>query len=98
MTINGKIKVIDKDISDFSVDRTKRDWREIKIDWTMTNNLLIEETLDELIKGMEIDKSTFYKSYKALPLAIYIEIESYQFQNLHCTKVYVPKHVSLPLS
>jgi hypothetical protein len=76
MTINGKIKVIDKDISDFSVDRTKkRDWREIKIDWTMTNNLLIEETLDELIKGMEIDKSTFYKSYKALPLAIYIEIE-----------------------
>jgi hypothetical protein len=41
----------------------------------MTNNLLIEETLDELIKGMEIDKSTFYKSYKALPLAIYIEIE-----------------------
>jgi hypothetical protein len=73
-TINGKIKVIDKDISDFSVDRTKRDWREIKIDWTMTNNLLIEET-DELIKGMEIDKSTFYKSYKALPLAIYIEIE-----------------------
>jgi hypothetical protein len=25
MTINGKIKVIDKDISDFSVDRTKRD-------------------------------------------------------------------------
>jgi hypothetical protein len=31
----------------------------------MTNNLLIEETLDELIKGMEIDKSTFYKSYKA---------------------------------
>jgi hypothetical protein len=62
----------------------------------MTNNLLIEETLDELIKGMEIDKSTFYKSYKALPLAIYIEIERYQFQNLHCTKVYVPKHVSLP--
>jgi hypothetical protein len=28
MTINGKIKVIDKDISDFSVDRTKRDWRD----------------------------------------------------------------------
>jgi hypothetical protein len=26
-------------------------------------------------QGMEIDKSTFYKSYKALPLAIYIEIE-----------------------
>jgi hypothetical protein len=24
MTINGKIKVIDKDISDFSVDRTKK--------------------------------------------------------------------------
>jgi hypothetical protein len=41
----------------------------------MTNNLLIEETLDELIKGMEIDKLMFYKSYKALPLAIYIEIE-----------------------
>jgi hypothetical protein len=61
----------------------------------MTNNLLIEETLDELIKGMEIDKSTFYKSYKALPLAIYIEIERL-IQNLHCTKVYVPKHVSLP--
>jgi hypothetical protein len=75
MTINGKIKVIDKDISDFSVDRTKKEIGEIKIDWTMTNNLLIEETLDELIKGMEIDKSTFYKSYKALPLAIYIEIE-----------------------
>jgi predicted ATP-binding protein involved in virulence len=71
MTINGKIKVIDKDISDFSVDRTRKK-REIKID--MTNNLLIEETLDEF-KGMEIDKSTFYKSYKALPLAIYIEIE-----------------------
>jgi hypothetical protein len=66
MTINGKIKVIDKDISDFSVDRTKKEIGEIKIDWTMTNNLLIEETLDELIKGMEIDKSTFYKSYKAL--------------------------------
>jgi hypothetical protein len=74
MTINGKIKVIDKDISDFSVDREKKEIGEIKIDWTMTNNLLIEE-LDELIKGMEIDKSTFYKSYKALPLAIYIEIE-----------------------
>jgi hypothetical protein len=41
----------------------------------MTNNLLIEETLDELIQGMELDKFTFYKSYKALPLAIYIEIE-----------------------
>jgi hypothetical protein len=64
MTINGKIKVIDKDISDFSVDRTKKEIGEIKIDWTMTNNLLIEETLDRLIKGMEIDKSTFYKSYK----------------------------------
>jgi predicted ATP-binding protein involved in virulence len=50
----------------------------------MTNNLLIEETLDELIKGMEIDKSTFYKSYKALPLAIYIEIERLSVQNLHC--------------
>jgi hypothetical protein len=25
MTINGKIKVIDKDISDFSVDRTKKE-------------------------------------------------------------------------
>jgi hypothetical protein len=93
MTIK-KIKVIDKDISDFSVDRTKKEIGEIKIDWTMTNNLLIEETLDELIKGMEIDKSTFYKSYKALPLAIYIE--NRRFQNLHCTKVYVPKHVSLP--
>jgi hypothetical protein len=32
----------------------------------MTNKLLIEETLDELIKGMEIDKSTFYKSYNFL--------------------------------
>jgi hypothetical protein len=32
MTINGKIKVIDKDISDFSVDRTKkRDWRRLKL-------------------------------------------------------------------
>jgi hypothetical protein len=51
MTINGKIKVIDKDISDFSVDRTKKEIGEIKIDWTMTNNLLIEETLDELIRG-----------------------------------------------
>jgi hypothetical protein len=60
----------------------------------MTNNLLIEETLDELIKGMEIDKS-IYKSYKALPLAIHRN-RGYQFQNLHCTKVYVPKHVSLP--
>jgi hypothetical protein len=45
MTIK-KIKVIDKDISDFSVDRTKKEIGEIKIDWTMTNNLLIEETLD----------------------------------------------------
>jgi hypothetical protein len=34
MTINGKIKVIDKDISDFSVDRTKKEIGEIKIDWT----------------------------------------------------------------
>jgi hypothetical protein len=60
----------------------------------MTNNLLIE-TLDELIKGMEIDKSTFYKSYKALPLAIYIEIEAISFK-ICIVKVYVPKHVSLP--
>jgi hypothetical protein len=51
MTINEKIKVIDKDISDFSVDRTKRDWREIKIDWTMTNNLLIEETPRRIDQG-----------------------------------------------
>jgi hypothetical protein len=28
MTINGKIKVIDKDISDFSVDRTKKEIRD----------------------------------------------------------------------
>jgi hypothetical protein len=60
MTINGKIKVIDKDISDFSVDRTKkRDWREIKIDWTMTNNLLIEETLDELIRAWKSTNPRF---------------------------------------
>jgi hypothetical protein len=39
----------------------------------MTNNLLIEDPSTK-IKGMEIDKSTFYKSYKALPL-VYIEIE-----------------------
>jgi hypothetical protein len=62
----------------------------------MTNNLLIEETLDELIKGMEIDKSTFYKSYKALPLAIYIEIERLSVSKSALYKVYVPKHVSLP--
>jgi hypothetical protein len=61
----------------------------------MTNNLLIEETLDELIKG-EIDKSTFYKSYKALPLAIYIEIERLSVSKSALYKVYVPKHVSLP--
>jgi hypothetical protein len=61
----------------------------------MTNNLLIEETLDELIKGMEIDKSTFYKSYK-LPLAIYIEIERLSVSKSALYKVYVPKHVSLP--
>jgi hypothetical protein len=46
----------------------------------MTNNLLIEETLDELIKGMEIDKSTFYKSYKALPLAIHRNREAISFK------------------
>jgi hypothetical protein len=79
MTINGKIKVIDKDISDFSVDRTKKEIGEIKIDWTMTNNLLIEETLDELIKGMEIDKSVLQILQSTL--AIYIEIRGYQFQN-----------------
>jgi hypothetical protein len=45
----------------------------------MTNNLL-EETLDELIKGMEIDKSTFYKSYKALPLAIHRNREAISFK------------------
>jgi hypothetical protein len=28
----------------------------------MTDNILIEETLDELIRGMKVDKSTFYKS------------------------------------
>jgi predicted transcriptional regulator len=60
------------------------------------DNLLIEETLDELIKGMEIDKSTFYKSYKALPLAIYIEIERLSVSKSALYKVYVPKHVSLP--
>jgi hypothetical protein len=59
MTINGKIKVIDKDISDFSVDRTKKEIGEIKIDWTMTNNLLIEETLDRLIKGMKSTNPRF---------------------------------------
>jgi hypothetical protein len=56
MTINGKIKVIDKDLRLLSSGQKRL---KIKIDWTMTNNLLIEETLDELIKGMEIDKSTF---------------------------------------
>jgi hypothetical protein len=61
----------------------------------MTNNLLIEETLDELIKGMEIDKSTFYKSYST-SFSHTSKSRGYQFQNLHCTKVYVPKHVSLP--
>jgi hypothetical protein len=44
MTINGK-KEYEK-ISQTSVDRTKKRLA-IKIDWTMTNNLLIEETLDE---------------------------------------------------
>jgi hypothetical protein len=43
MTTLKKLKLLIK-ISQTSVDRTKRDWREIKIDWTMTNNLLIEET------------------------------------------------------
>jgi hypothetical protein len=88
MTINGKIKVIDKDISDFSVDRTKKEIGEIKIDWTMTNNLLIEETLDELIKGMEIDKSTFYKQSTSF---------SHIHRNREVTKsacVYVPSIVA----
>jgi hypothetical protein len=31
MTINGKIKVIDKDISDFSVDRTKKRLERLKL-------------------------------------------------------------------
>jgi hypothetical protein len=65
MTINGKIKVIDKDISDFSVDRTKKEIGEIKIGWTMTNNLLIEGDPRQIDQGHEIDKSTFYKSYKS---------------------------------
>jgi hypothetical protein len=45
----------------------------------MTNNLLIEETR-RIDQGMEIDKSTFYKSYKALPLAIHRNREAISFK------------------
>lgn len=41
----------------------------------MIDNNLVEETLDELIQGMEKDEATFFKSYKALPFALYVEIE-----------------------
>jgi hypothetical protein len=40
----------------------------------MTNNLLIEETLDELIKAWKSTNPRF-TNLTALPLAIYIEIE-----------------------
>jgi hypothetical protein len=57
----------------------------------MTNNLLIE-TLDELIKAWKSTNPRFTNLTKALTS----KSRGYQFQNLHCTKVYVPKHVSLP--
>lgn len=41
----------------------------------MTENSLVEETLDKLIQVMEEDESVFFKSYKALPFALYAEIE-----------------------
>jgi hypothetical protein len=91
--LTEKIKVIDKDISDFSVDRTKRDW-EIKIDWTMTNNLL-EETLDELIKAwnrqihvLQILQSTSFSH-------IHRNREAISFK-ICIVQSYVLKHVSLP--
>lgn len=41
----------------------------------MINNNLVEETLDELIINLEQDAPTFFKSYKSLPFALYVEIE-----------------------
>jgi hypothetical protein len=42
---------------------------------TTIENNLVEETLDELIRGMENNLLTFYKSYRALPFDLYVEIE-----------------------
>lgn len=41
----------------------------------MITNNLVEETLDELILSLEKDSPTFFKSYRSLPFALYVEIE-----------------------
>jgi hypothetical protein len=47
----------------------------------MTNNLLIEETLDELIQGMELDKFTVLQILQSTSFSIQ-KSKGYQFQNL----------------
>jgi hypothetical protein len=54
MTNAGKIKVIDKDISDFSVDKLKGEIKIVGLDY---DNILRKRLLDKVIKGHEIDKS-----------------------------------------
>jgi hypothetical protein len=76
-----------KDISDFSKPEKKEIGERLKLIGLMTNNLLIEETLDELIQGMELDKFTLTNLTKALPL-VYRNRKAISF------KIYKPMYES----
>jgi hypothetical protein len=90
--INGKIKVIDKDISDFSVDRTKRE--RLKLDYDkQPSNRRDPRRIDQ---GHGNRQPRFTNLTSTSFSHIHRNREAISFKICIVQKVYVPKHVSLP--